>query len=150
MTMEMPEVMSKVIHDFIRPTEWCETKEETYEYDADDGTKTTAKRFKDEDEANSHYDDLIEKIEDDQEVIKITFKQYKFINGKKEIITEDYLYEEECSCCSVRTLIAYDISSHYGSVDGLAETCGVCREYICDDCCDYHLDTEQFICEGCQ
>ena len=144
MTMEMPEVMSKVIHDFIRPTEWCETKEIKCDH-------AVNKFFKDEDEANSHYDDLIEKIEDhDQGVNTVTFKQYKFINGKKEIKIEDYLYEEECVCCSVRILVAYDISSHHGSVDGLAETCGVCREYICNDCCDYHLNTEQFICEDCQ
>ena len=144
MTMEMPEVMSTFIHDFIRPVECFETTEENYEYDADDGTTTTTKLFKDEEEADSHYADLIEKIEDDHEVIKITFKQYKFINGKKEIETEDYIYEEECHCCEDRTLVAYDACC----MDAYAEKCGVCREYCCPECREWHR--EVYICEDCQ
>ena len=144
MTMQMPDEMSKVIHDCIRPTEWFET---TVEKHTQEDTETTTKRFKDEDEADSYYADLIEKIEDDHEVIKITFKQYKFINGKKEIKTEDYVYEEECHCCVGRTLVAYEVCC-MPNPEEFAEKCGVCQEYCCSNCRDWH--SEVYICEDCQ
>jgi len=145
MTMEMPEVMSKVIHDFIRPVECFETTEE--KDDEDQGTKTTTKLFKDEEEADSHYADLIDKLEDDYEVIKITFKQYKFINGKKEIKTEDYMYEDSCSCCQDRILVTYDVCSH--PCDTYAEKCGVCQEYCCPNCREWCQDAGEYKCSCC-
>ena len=123
MTMEMPEVMSKVIHDFIRPVEWFETTETTRTPDVYDDNIIDTRRWGTELWANKYYFHLYKKLEVSNDIIKIAIKHYKFINGRKKMEYENYSIKQECLCCWNDYFITDE-----------TERCAACGEHVCEDC----------------
>jgi len=138
-TMEMPDEMSKVIHDFIRPTEWFMTTETNY-----DGTKN--KYFDNEKECDDYYEELVDKFDLDEDVCEVTISYGNFVNGKKEVLINDWTKRDSCECCGDEITICYDNCSHPDT----ARECNQCEKHFCFDCAEWVNNATRCVCVNCK
>ena len=68
------------------------------------------------------------------------------IDGKKEVLINDWTKRDTCECCGDEITVCYDNCSHPDA----ARECNQCEKHFCFDCAEWDETRHEFICNCCK